>query len=316
MSKAMTNISEENLNSVRQEVILHIHETFYMLSASLELRNVAIQNKKRAEQHLKLANDRKAVGAVPESDVLRAKVSASEAKLELVRSENLVRINMGALSTVMGLPVETDIQPNADINELNLPAEISASSLLTQALMCRPEVKAVQKRIEAVRSSVTMAKSEYGPKLRAEGSYGYRDDSASLEEKEYAAGVSLELPIFSGFSTKHKVAEKKAELAKAEAEAEALIQDIQQEVWVAKSRLKEADEMAQTADLRVKDARESERMAEERYKVGNYTITDLLDVQTALAKAEAELVQAKWNLRIAKASLSHSIGNLSQTAAK
>ena len=310
ISKAMAKISEETLNSTRQDVILRVHETFYRLAASMDLKEVAIQNQKRAEQHLKFANDRKVVGAVPESDVLRARVSASEAKLDLVRANNLIRINMGWLNTVMGLPVETDIKLTIDTDDPVAPADAGSSSLITQAIMCRPEIKAAQKRVEAARKSLTMAKSEYGPKVRAEGAYGFRDDASDLEEKEYLAGVSIELPIFSGFSTRHKTAERKADLARTESEAEAVIQAIQQEVWIARSMLQEADETVQTSDIRVKDARESVRMAEERYKNGGCTITDLMDIQTVLAKAEAELVEARWNLRIAKASLVKSIGIL------
>jgi outer membrane protein TolC len=310
MSKAMANIAEDNLVATRQDVMFRVYEAFYRLSAAIELENVATQNMARAERHLNLANDRMSVGAVPKSDVLRAKVAVSEAKLDLVRARNLVRINMGSLNTVMGLPVETSIVPRADTAAKDAADDIKVSSLLSQAIMCRPEIKAVQKRIEAASSAVRMAKTEYGPKLRAEAAYGLRDDSIELEDKEYAAGVSLELPLFSGFSTRHKVAEKKAGLAEAEAEAEAVIQAIQQEVWVAKSRMQEAAETVQTANLRVEDARENTRMAEERYKVGGCTITDLIDVQTALAKSEATSVEAQWSLRIARAALDRSTGTL------
>ena len=118
------------------------------------------------------------------------------------------------------------------------------------------------------------------------------------------------MPIFSGFSTKYKISERKAELSKTESETEAIVQAIQQEVWIARSQLQEANETVETADIRVKDATESTRMGEERYKNGGCTITDLMDIQTALAKAEADLVEAKWNLRIAKANLVKSTGTL------
>ena len=309
MSKSVAGMSEENFNRTRQDVVLNVNEAFYRLSASMELRNVATQNLARAEQHLKMAKDRQSAGAVTETDVLRSKVAASEANLELVRAESLIRINMGNLNTVMGLPVESEISPLADSSRQEAVAvPTSVSSLISQAIMCRPEVRSAQKRVEVARQAVSMAKSEYGPKVRAEGAYGLRDDSSDLEDKEYVAGVSLELPLFSGFSTKHKVAEKKAELLKAEAEAEAVVQSIQQEVWVAKSRLQEASESVQAADVRVKDARESSRMVEERYKVGGCTVNDLMDAQTALARAEAGFVEIQWNLRIARAVLDRAIG--------
>lgn len=309
MARAASEISGENFNATRQDIMLRVHECFYRLAAALELKKVAAQNLARTEQHLKLASDRKAAGAAAESDVLRTKVAASEAKLDRVRTEAMVRINTGTLNTAMGIPVEISITPITEQSDAEASSD-TVSSLLAKAIMCRPEIRLAQKRVEAARSAVKMAKSEYGPKVRAEGSYGIRDDSSDFEDKEYAAGVSVEIPLFSGFSTKHKVAGKKAEVAKAEAEVDAVTQAILQEVWVARSKLQEALESVQTAELRVRDAGESARMLEERYKVGACTVTDLMDAQTALARAEAGLVEASWNLRIAGATLARSTGTL------
>ena len=43
------------------------------------------------------------------------------------------------------------------------------------------------------------------------------------------------------------------------------------------------------------------RVARTRYEVGAATINDLLDAQTALARAETNRVEATWNLLIAEA---------------
>jgi len=316
MAKALQGISGDNFNRTKQDLILNVHVSFFRLAASIEMRSVASQNLARTEAHLKLAQDRQSAGATPQSDVLRAKVASAEAKLELVRANSLVNINMGGLNTAMGLPVETALLPRREGLDALSHVQTNTSLLLAEALMSRPEIKAAQKRIESAQSSLTMAKGEYGPKLRAEGSYGFRDDSSDLEDKEYAAGISLEVPLFSGFSTKHRVAERNAQLSKTEAEAEATALLIQQEVWTAKLKLQEAAESLETADSRVKDATESARITDERYKVGGCTITDLLDTQTALAKAEAGKIEAEWNMRIAKAVLAHSTGSLSSSAKK
>jgi len=58
------------------------------------------------------------------------------------------------------------------------------------------------------------------------------------------------------------------------------------------------------------DARESLRMADERYKVGAGTITDLLDAETNLAEAEAAKVRTEYGYRVAKAELMRAMGEL------
>jgi outer membrane protein len=99
-------------------------------------------------------------------------------------------------------------------------------------------------------------------------------------------------------------------LSREEAEAERLDQLVRQEVWNAHSRLREAYQALQTAEVLVGDALESHRLARERYEAGAGTITDLLDVQTALARAQASQVEAGWDYRIALAQFKRATGTL------
>jgi len=53
-------------------------------------------------------------------------------------------------------------------------------------------------------------------------------------------------------------------------------------------------------------------MADERYKVGAGTITDLLDAETNLAEAEAAKVRTEYGYRVAKAELRRAMGELGE----
>jgi len=105
----------------------------------------------------------------------------------------------------------------------------------------------------------------------------------------------VDLPLFTGFSRLHRLDRTKAELSKEEAEVENLILEVRQEVWTAYSKVKEASEAARTAKVAVQDAEDRCALSGERYEVGASTINDLLDVQTALARANATLVEAQWD---------------------
>ena len=47
---------------------------------------------------------------------------------------------------------------------------------------------------------------------------------------------------------------------------------------------------------------------QERYQNGAAVITDLLDTQTALARAEASLASARWDYLIARAAFDRAVG--------
>jgi len=74
--------------------------------------------------------------------VTRAEVQVANAKLAVVRAENLVRISGGELNTSMGLPVEMSLEVEADLAEMTSPDAIDITASFDQAVHHRPELKA------------------------------------------------------------------------------------------------------------------------------------------------------------------------------
>jgi outer membrane protein len=309
---ARQGVAEEEKARIRQDLILSVHQGFYGLTAAMETLDVAGKNLSRAEDHLRLAKERKAAGAVSRADVLRVQVEVSNARLDLVRAEGLVRISKGSLNTIMGLPAEKVLEVDPKTEEIGSPDSIDLLKSLDQAVHNRPEIKASMKRIEAQQGGVEAARSDFGPKVRAEGSFGWRDSTFLPKDEEWLAGIILEWPLFTGYSRKHRLAKAKSEVFKEEAEARQLLLKVKQEVLSAHSRLKETYEAVQTHKVLIQDAQESLRMAKERYEVGAGTITDLLDAQTALSRALATRIEAEWDYHTAQAVFQRGLGLIDQ----
>jgi outer membrane protein TolC len=302
--------AEEEKARINQDIILLVHQGFYGVLAAREIREVAVKNLGRAKDHLRLTKERKAAGAVPLADVLRAQVEVSNAELALVKSENLVRVSRGNLNTAMGLPVEIVLDLETGDRELISPEKVDLNRAMIEAEQNRPEARAILQRIKASRGSVALARSAFGPKLKVEGSYGWRDSEFLPQDEDWAVGLTIEWPLFTGFYRQHRLDRVRAELSKEEAEAKHLMQRIRQEVWTAHSRFREAFEAAQATIPLVRHAEESLRLARERYEVGAGTITDMLDAQTALARAQASQVEADWDYFTARAQFQRATGGL------
>jgi outer membrane protein TolC len=307
---ARVGVAEEDAAMNRQDIILLVHQAYFGLMAAKEAEAVARKKLARAEEHSRLAIARKEAGAVPRADVVRAQVEIADARLALEREASVVRIARGSLNTAMGLPAETSTEINDKYLDVTPPAALQIQESLGLAIRERPEIKAARKRIEAATKSVTAARSAFGPKVRAEGSFGWRDSELLPHDKDWMAGFSVELPLFTGFSSKHRLGRTKAELSREGAELEALILAVRQEVWAAYSRLQESFERIRGAEPLVQDAQESVRLAQERYGAGAGTITELLDSEAALARAEAIRVEAAWNYQTAKSVFQRAVGQL------
>jgi outer membrane protein len=310
VAKARQGLAQEEQARVRQDIILSVYYGFYSLTSALDAKRVAEQNLDRSRDHLRLTSLQKEAGAVPKADVLRAQVEVSNAQLALIRAENLIRLARGNLNLSMGRPPEKPVEVTPSEQPPTRPEQMDLSLSLDQAVQSRPEIKGALKKIEVSQSNIQAARSAYGPRLRAEGSYGWRDNDFLPQDEDWAVGITLEWPLFTGFARKHRLARAKADLSKEEAEAERLKLAVRQEVWNAFSRVTEAYQTLETTQTLVQDALESHRLSRERYEAGAGTITELLDAQTALARAEATRVEAEWDYQIALAQFQRATGRL------
>lgn len=284
----------------RQEILLGVSIAFFNLIANEELEQVAIKNLERAEKHHQLTKEKHAVGAAPLADVYRAQVEVAEGKQELVKVESLVRISKVNLNSSMGIPPDIPIVIEASMNEPTSPTSIDLGEAQARAVTCRPELQRLKNHLCALKHRVREAQSERGPKFSAQAGYGKRDSDWTPSDDEWRFGVAMEIPIFTGYAITHNIRRTKAEFCQTKAEYDRLYIDVQQQVWTAYSRILEAYETIQTSIAQVQDARESMRLTEERYKAGAGIISDLLDAQTALTKAEATHVDALWNYQSAQ----------------
>ncbi len=294
----------------KQDLVLGVHQAFYALASAQAQLDVAQKSLARSEDHLRLARLRKEAGTVPLVDVTRAESEVASARLSLIRAENAVRMNRGRLATAMGLPASTslDISPSVPLPEPPDDAQLQEAD--RRAQKDRPALLAAAQGVEAARQGVNLAHSSFSPKVSAAASYGREDASWYPQDQTWLVGVNVSIPIFTGFSRKENLAKAKVDLAKTETDARQAALVVREQVWDAFSGVRAAHEAILTAEALVASARESERLAKARYESGAGTISDLLDAETTLARAEASQVAADWDYRTSLAQFRWSYGDL------
>lgn len=293
----------------REEVAFGVHRAFFALLAAQEEKGVAFQSLKRTEEHLRLAEARKAAGAVPLADVLRARVEVGNARLSLVQAEGDLAVSRGSLNTAMGRSPDSPLQLVAPDGEALAPESSSAEAEFERALDLRPELKSASSRVEARRSAVALARSAYGPKLLALARYGRLDSDFFPQDEDWAIGVTLQIPLYN-YGRSHALARARSELTQEELGRKKLELSIRQEVWNARADVDKAWSSIEAAKALAADAEESLRMAKERYAAGAGTVTDLLDAETNMARSALALVSADYTYRVALSALKKAMGEL------
>lgn len=300
--------AEADVAATQADVRLGVQSAFYALAAAQALQDVAERNLRRAESHQQLAQVRRETGAVPQADVLRAQAEVADAQLQLISAQSRVRVAVGQLNTAMGRPAETPLAVDAKAAELPPPDRDELAAAVEHALARRPELQSELKRSEAARAAVMAARASRAPKLRADGSFGWRDTAWLPDTREWQAGLTVDVPVFDAGSRASRVARSKAELARQEAAEENRRLQVRQEVWAAGAELERGWAAIAASEASVRANEESLRITRERYQNGAALMTDLLDTQTALARAEAGLADARWSYLRARAAFARAVG--------
>ncbi len=207
------------------------------------------------------------------------------------------------------------------------PSLASAETLeeaLSYAYQNNPTLLAQRAYVRSVDENVAQAKSGFRPQVALVGNvtpsktktkgnsniafantmYGNSNDS----QVGYGAGLNLSQPIFSGFKT---VSQTKSAENQVKAERAALRQ-VEQGV-LTEAAMAYVDVLRDKAilDLKINNEkvlkRELER-AEERFKVGEITRTDVAQTQSRYSGAVADRIAAEGNLQISRANYRSVVG--------
>jgi outer membrane protein TolC len=138
-------------------------------------------------------------------------------------------------------------------------------------------------------------------------------NSAGVITQGGSVGVSLNVPLFTGFDTTYRVRSASAQAEVRAAQRDRIRNQIALDVWKAYQSLTTATQsLKTTADL-VASAEQSERVALGRYKAGVGTVLDLLSAQSALASARLQRIQAQLDWNVYRATLAQTMGALDYT---
>ncbi|MDR0578576.1 MAG: TolC family protein [Candidatus Accumulibacter sp.] len=298
------------LDATVQTVFLAAMQAYYDAQAARAALDAAWQSEKASRESLAAAETRHRVGAATPADSLQARTAWSQTVLDRIRAEGLAETALGALASVMGFdagtPVALDAIPDA---APGAAFERDVEALIAEARRLRPDLLAAEARFRAAQAGVERARAAGRPTLSLSAGPAWQD-TGSIRADRQSIGLTLTLPLFSGHETTYRVRAAEARAEAAGAQREALRQQIALDVWTNHQNLVTATQAVKSAADLLSSAEQSERVALGRYKAGVGTLLDLLNAQSALAKARVQRIQAALDWFVSRAALARAVGAL------
>jgi len=299
-------------NAAIQNVVLQVETAYFQYLATGALLDAQRTSLQEARRNLEAARERHAVGLATMADTLKARTAVSQAQLSVETTQGQLATTRGGLAVAMGLPANVDYDVRRTPSA-RPPMEVAASvdTLIARALRERPDLAAARARAAAADAGVSQARGALLPRIVASGQAAqtYFANSGS-SGNSYSGTLSIQIPLFNGFSRQYDVEAARAAARASHASAEGLAQQVVYQVFSSYNDLKTATQRVRTTDALLVSARQSEEAALAQYREGVGSLLDLLSAQSALADARAQEIDARWSWYIALARLAHDAGLL------
>jgi len=253
------------------------------------------------------ARDEVQAGTAPRIDVTRTEVQLHTEEYNLSVARNNFEISKLALGRAIGLPLGqqfelTDQLPYSDIN----PG--SVDDALEMAYKTRGDFRAALHSEKAAALTLSAAKRERYPVAAMNGEYGDVGTTFNHSHGDFAVGVGVTVPIFTGGRIKGDITQAEAAFRQRRAEAENLRGQVDYDVRAAFLNLQAAKEQVAVAKQNVELANENLGRSKDRFTSGVTDSVEVVQAEQSLASANDQYITSLYNHNLDKLSLARALG--------
>jgi len=251
-------------------------------------------------------------GVAALGDVLQAQTAYQQAVLTRVQAEAAAVIARGALAVELGVTADEAFKLAANPVPTEVPA-LSAriADLMAEAARQRPDLKAAQAQVDAAAANITVARAAGLPSIQIGAVHSYTATTGVQTENYNQVGVTITVPLFTGFNVSYNVRQAQAALKVQQVNLEQIGLNVTNDVWSGYHSLDSANEQLKvTADL-VKTSDDNLQVALGMYQGGVGSILAVLTAQAAAYAAHVLQIDAQLGWQEARAALALALGRLS-----
>ncbi len=303
------NLAELNKEKIEQQVAYNIAVAYYNIQMANEQRKITEENLKKTDALVATTKVQYENGIVKKMDYQRLLVNQNNLTTELQNNTNNYLYYFLALKFQMGIPLDSSIAVNQNIEQLKIEESTAGASANNIDLKIFDQ----QKILNDLNIKQTWA--GYYPRLTANASYlvqSYQNDNIAFKYwyGNSVVGGTLSFPIFDGLTKKFKVDQLKIQQSQLELDHKYASENIKLSIINATNKLKFNQVDLQGQDSNRKMAEEIYSASLEQYKEGISTLSDLLNMEFSMKEAQTRYLQALVRVKQAELELLYNNGNI------
>ena len=284
---------EENRRTVAQAVVAESISLYLQMEAIERRLQIAHENIEVFKRSLQFVTTRYRRGLISILDVRQAARVLAQAQTVVPQLEQELGIVQQQLAVLLGRYPQTHParrQPEDYYKDLPPVPPGLPSDLLKR----RPDIRAAENRLKALNEQVGVAKASRFPTITLTGSYGWSSDELSnllrAEHVAWSLTAGIVQPVFDAGRLKARQREAEARYQQQVAEYVKTLLSAFSDVEKALLTRKRQLERRQREIKFLNEARETQRVAQNRYIRGLVIYLDVLNAQVTRFQAEDNLV--------------------------
>ena len=322
---------EERRGAAHQVVDL-VRQSYFDVLLAAEQEALTEQSIARVRQTLRETRARHGEGFASDDELLRAEVQFTNLETRLLLARNRVAAARGRLLVTIGVDPLQPVAVSGSLSELQLAPGarnsagnadlLAASGAVALAAMTEEELRqaafTLRSDLRQLRAAVTLSEKQVEvqerealPVIRAFGSVDFRvadndeddvfgsripmSDRYSQWDLSASAGLSIQVPVFSGFGRLSRLEQRREELRRTTYGLRHAEREMVNQVRTLAAALREARARAASQRVAIVQSERGYEIATARYRAGVGSQFEVVAAETTLREAEFNYAQAVYD---------------------
>lgn len=301
---------QKDVLDVKYMIVQTFYQLYKLQQAEILLDSNIAQTQARVDDLERFKN----AGLILNNEVMRAELQKNSLQIALADTKSAIEIVNYNLCILLG--IDTDTQIIVSPPDLVTATNATFQSMLTTSYSDRAELKAQTYRTKAADYGIKASRSAYMPTISAKGNAMYNNPNMRMfppEEKFKATwdvGISISWNLMQLYTARSVVAEAKNKKAQLEQVTKQIKDGISIEVKSDYEALKVALLKIDLAKDAITQATENKRILDNRFNAQVALLTDVLEADQLLLKAQTDLLNAQADAAVANYKLQKSLGTI------
>lgn len=304
-------LAVEQARSSKIAMVSKVKQSFYAVLLAQQVYEVYKDVYENAASNLERTEQNYNAGKTSEYEYLRAQVNVKNTEPNVYSSLLAIDLAIWQLKAVMGVDLNEKIGVQGEIDQYK--DDLLAYNLMAEDTDLENNSSIVQFKLQQqqIERTIKMTKYQYIPTLSASFSYNYLAMGDDFNFKWYpysVAGLTLNIPLFNGFSKHNSIRQYEATQDIMELNLEDTERNLQIAFKNYENQIATCMKNYSAAESTLEMAQRSYDIAEKMYQLGKATLLELNDAQLALVQAQLTMSQAVYNFMVTKAAMDELAG--------